>query len=151
MDTLWIEVDGKPVRAESVEQWGQWWRGADRRVAQDDVNHYTDWWVSTVFLGVDYSFTWDPRDPRPILYETAVFRRRGVDEDMQRYATREEALAGHRAMLERWRAVPLWRELWWIFSDAVEEAMQPPQWLTLSEVARYTARRRATIPGHNAS
>lgn len=56
--------------------------------------------VSTVFLGLDHSF----RDHGPpILFETLVFNGPLRDE-MERYATWDEADAGHKAMVERVRA-----------------------------------------------
>jgi len=52
--------------------------------------------VSTVFLGIDHNFS---GEGPPLLYETMVF---GGDlhEGCNRYSTREEALAGHEAVLE---------------------------------------------------
>jgi hypothetical protein len=47
--------------------------------------------VSTVFLGIDHSFT---RGGPPILFETMVFGHAGI-EDTYRYATWDEALEGH--------------------------------------------------------
>ncbi len=54
-------------------------------------------WVSTVFLGIDHAFT--DKVP-PILFETLVF---GGDlgGEIERYATWEEAEAGHNAMVAR--------------------------------------------------
>ena len=50
--------------------------------------------VSTVFLGVDHSFT----NEAPILWETMVFGG-GKDQECVRYATKEEALKGHKKMI----------------------------------------------------
>jgi hypothetical protein len=66
------------------------------RVAEDTVG---DYWVSTVFLGLDHS--WGRGDP--VLFETMVFVE-GESADMKRYCTWAEAMAGHeriRSMLER--------------------------------------------------
>ena len=64
-----------------------------RRVGYDTVG---DARVSTVFLGLNHAL---PDDP-PALFETMVFGG-PLDEEMVRYATWEEAEAGHRAMVER--------------------------------------------------
>lgn len=51
--------------------------------------------VSTVFLGLDHSFSMDP-DAQPVLFETMIF---GLDDEdggwMTRYCTWEEAERGH--------------------------------------------------------
>ena len=63
----------------------------NRQVAKDEIG---DVMVSTVFLVFDHGI-----GPVPILFETMVF---GGDLDGQqwRYATEEEALGGHQAVLE---------------------------------------------------
>lgn len=57
-------------------------------------------WVSTVHLVFDHSFG----DGPPLIFETMVFRNEDDmgELDVERYATREEALAGHEAMVQRW-------------------------------------------------
>lgn len=65
------------------------WEG-ERRVALWEEGEVR---VSTVFLGLDHSY-WDGP---PILFETMVFGG-ALDQEQERYATEEEALAGH----ERW-------------------------------------------------
>ena len=57
--------------------------------------------VSTVFLGIDHGFG----SPVPILFETMVFPdpESGHDLDMDRYATWDEAVAGHEAMVAKVR------------------------------------------------
>lgn len=63
----------------------------ERQVARDQIG---DAYVSTVFLGVVSTF----RDGQPLLFETAVFD--GTAHYVQeRYATWDEALAGHRLIL----------------------------------------------------
>lgn len=66
---------------------------ANRVVAQDRPRKGV--LVSTVFLGIDHNFgAYGP----PIVFETMVCRD-GVWEEQQRYATWDEAEAGHEAML----------------------------------------------------
>ena len=58
--------------------------------------------VSTVWLGIDHSFGTGV----PLIFETMVFGGE-FDQDMDRYATKEEALAGHEAMCQKiWGLVP---------------------------------------------
>jgi len=86
-------LDGhKPVPCPDLIKWSEWmFAEADRQVAdsmQGDVR------VSTVFLGLDNSlFGHGP----PMLFETMVFVM-GAGQDCERYATWDEAEAGH----ERW-------------------------------------------------
>jgi hypothetical protein len=60
----------------------------------------TGYWVSTVWLGLDHSFERGP----PLIFETMVFESKdhSSDLDCARYATEEEAFAGHAEMVKRW-------------------------------------------------
>ena len=83
-----------PVPLDDIVAWARWkvdsvaWRVARSQVA--DVE------ISTVFLGLDYNFTY--QGP-PMLFETMVFKRPGVGdvvhEYTRRYPTWDEAEAGH--------------------------------------------------------
>jgi hypothetical protein len=73
-------------------KWGRWMEDGNRQVALDSVGGGA--YVSTVFLGLDHSFG----DGPPLLYETMIFGGRH-DGYQERYATREEALEGHRRAL----------------------------------------------------
>ena len=87
-------LDGKNLVPEpDLLKWAQWFETADRKVAftkTDDSD------VSTVFLGLDHSFANGPL----LLFETLVFGGPLKDE-MDRYATWEEAEAGHKEMVRR--------------------------------------------------
>lgn len=64
-----------------------------RRVEWTDLD---DGFVSTVWLGIDHGFGEGP----PLIFETMICRR-GVWLDFcERYATEEEAVAGHALALE---------------------------------------------------
>ena len=54
--------------------------------------------VSTVFLGINHAFG----DGPPVLFETLVFAKDhpAIDEEMERYCTRDEAIAGHNVMVD---------------------------------------------------
>lgn len=69
-----------------------------RRVALDEFPGGSR--VSTVWLGLDHSFGAGP----PLIFETMVFGGEDFDDlDMERYATEEEAIEGHKAMVAKWR------------------------------------------------
>ncbi len=76
----------------------------ERRVEQTTLPNGR--WVSTVWLGLDHSFT--PGGP-PLIFETMVFPSQGemCDLDCDRYSTEEEARAGHARMVEKWTAEPV--------------------------------------------
>lgn len=83
-----LNDEGEPESCEDLIQWAQWFERANRTVARDKT---ADGQVSTVFLGLDHSFGEGP----PLLYETMVFGG-SMDQEMQRYTTRKQAVAGHK-------------------------------------------------------
>jgi len=85
----YFTLNGKrPEACSSLLRWGAWMQTADRRVALTKVDDFA---VSTVFLGMDHG--WNSKVP--ILFETMVFCADDGGDRMQRYATWEEAEAGH--------------------------------------------------------
>jgi hypothetical protein len=95
---LLYTLDGhEPVECPDVIEWARWFGTTDRHVA---VDHLTSYEVSTVFLGVNYC--WWPKGT-PILFETMVFSVVGTIEDMQRYATWDDAEAGHKRIVSELR------------------------------------------------
>lgn len=58
------------------------------------------WRVSTVFLSLDHSFA---ESGPPVVFETMVFGPGEIDQNCERYCTWDEAVAGHKAMVERVR------------------------------------------------
>ena len=90
-------LDGhEPVPEPDVIKWGQWFQIADRCVARTMVEGIR---ISTVFLGLDHSFG----EGQPMLFETLVFDG-PLDDEMDRYLTWDEAVAGHAAIVERVKA-----------------------------------------------
>lgn len=77
-----------PVPCESVEEWGKFFEGAKRHVADFQTENLR---VSTVFLGLDHNFS---GTGLPVLFETMVFGG-PRDQEQRRYCTWEEAQAGH--------------------------------------------------------
>jgi len=96
MDDKYILDGEKAVPEPDLLKWATWYQTADRRVANNKIGEVR---VSTVFLAVDHSFGEGP----PQLFETLVFDG-PLSDEMDRYATWAEAVAGHAKMVERVRA-----------------------------------------------
>ena len=88
----------------TLEQWAEAREDKEQcRVAETTLPGY---WISTVWLGLDYGFGDDPK----LIFETMVFPFNNTRDkvtdwgelDMDRYSTEEEAIAGHKAMVEKW-------------------------------------------------
>jgi hypothetical protein len=109
MKSRFYVLEGHEPRPVTPEEWGRWMETGRRQVDFSDLGYCT---VSTVFLGVDHRFGEGP----PILFETMVFGPpEGTtsfpeewDGRMNRYATWDEAAAGHAEMVAELRAA-FWR------------------------------------------
>jgi hypothetical protein len=87
--------EGEPI---SWEEWLALLRDDDGVVvAVDTLDHNVE--VSTVWLGLDHGFG---QTARPLIYETVIYGGR-LEGRGARYATREEALAGHAQAVEQAR------------------------------------------------
>lgn len=78
-----------------------------KRVAATEVKiGRKKYWVSTVWLGLDHSFSWsaDKPNPCPIIFETMIFNNSKDDDSalsyQTRYCTEAEALEGHEKAIE---------------------------------------------------
>jgi len=95
MDNLYYILNdkGEPVTCDDVLIWGEWFETHDRTVKKTHINGVE---ISTVFLGLDHNFG----SGAPLLYETMVFN--DYDSNLIfRYATREEALHGHKVTVKK--------------------------------------------------
>ena len=83
----YILKDRKPVKV-GLSEWADWFGKANRHINKTKITGEIN--VSTVFLGIDYSFGSDI----PLLFETMIF---GGEHDQyqERYATWDEAEKGH--------------------------------------------------------
>jgi hypothetical protein len=86
----------KAIPVEDLIEWAKWFETADRAVKQETLKN--GYYVSTVFLGIDYNFM----EGKPLLFETMVFKGKEGDLDMARYSTWEEAEAGHKRIVKKW-------------------------------------------------
>jgi hypothetical protein len=72
----------------SLEQWAKLF-GDERHIGDTDVGNVR---ISTVWLGIDYRFP-------PLIFETMIFGG-DLNEYQERYATEQEARAGHERAVE---------------------------------------------------
>ena len=91
------DMDGNPI---SLMHWAKLFENTDgRRIGYTKLPQGGH--VSTVWLGIDHSFGGSV----PLIFETIVFDADTTNEnDMERYSTRAQAEAGHKAMVEKWMA-----------------------------------------------
>lgn len=95
-----LDAAGNPVPCDDVLEWGRWFEVAKNRIicqSKDEAAAAEDILISTVFIGLDHN--WAFSGP-PILWETLVFGG-PLDGEMDRYASKEAAVAGHQRMCER--------------------------------------------------
>lgn len=86
------DAEGNPVEEPDLGKWSEWMATADRTVARTKIDAFNAT-VSTVFLGLDHSYT---AEGLPLLYETMVFQGGSAhDEFMMRYSTLGMAKQGH--------------------------------------------------------
>ena len=86
-----------PIPCPDPVKWGLWMKATDRHVADTEIAPNVH--VSTVFLGMDHSFA-EVSACDPILWETMVFGG-PLDQEMDRYTSRADALEGHARMVEK--------------------------------------------------
>jgi hypothetical protein len=94
-DLYILNPDKTLKKTTNVLEWGQWMEESDKHVAEDWLTHLTyRVRVSTVFLGIDLSFTNSKQ-----LFETVVFLDdKGVY--TARYSSWEEADWGHKKIVD---------------------------------------------------
>lgn len=92
-------LNGHEPVAVDLMTWARWLDKArvERTVNKTDIGHGLK--ISTVFLGLNHRFG----DGPPLLFETLVFGG-PLDGEQERYATWDEAEAGHARMVTKARA-----------------------------------------------
>ena len=92
-------LDGrKPVPAEDLGSWSDWYFGARREVARTKLQDGT--LIATEFVGVDGREPGE-RSGSPALFETRTFDPNWRSDRGERYASWSEARAGHRREVRR--------------------------------------------------
>ena len=102
-------LNGKtPVPCDDLLTWIEWFKKVGNRIAityldgiptfgPRGARHCINSMVTTIFTGIDHS---RGKDNPPLLFETYVFKG-PLDQEMDRYATWEEAEEGHKAMVQK--------------------------------------------------
>src|SRR3990172_4583809 len=86
---------GDPVPEPNLARWSIWMNSTDCHVAKNSIDGV---YISTVFLGLDHSFS---DGELPVLWETMIFANgqswaTHLDEYQQRYTSLADAKAGHK-------------------------------------------------------
>ena len=93
--------DGTPYEGDGLMAWARDFDDPEpKRVANTTLPNGRN--VSTVWLGADHQFGGGP----PLIFETMVFSSKDddpADNDMDRYSTEEQAVEGHKRMVEKWK------------------------------------------------
>lgn len=89
-------LDGKlEVIEPDLMKWCEFFGQDEKRIVKQEW--IGNVWVSTVFLGIDYSFG----HGRPLLYETMLFTNRtDLSQECWRWCTWAEAEAGHAKVMK---------------------------------------------------
>ena len=92
-----LDADHNVVKA-TLDEWSKMFDDAESR--QVDFTKLPNGFdVSTVFLGMNHNFY----EGEPLLFESMVFAKGSHDDlDQRRYTTWNEAVAGHKEMVELW-------------------------------------------------
>lgn len=91
-----LDENKNPVPCDDLIKWATWMEGPLNNLS---VGHtvFRDFYVSTVFLGLDHTFG---QRPEPTLFETMIFYNDGTPTVKRRYSTWAEAEAGHKETCE---------------------------------------------------
>lgn len=94
-----LNEKGDAVECHNFMYWARWFErsGSERILGRTRLT--SDIYVSTVFLGIDHSHGYERK---PVLWETIVFGG-PMDEELERYASRKEAITGHLRMVDKVR------------------------------------------------
>lgn len=95
MSERYILKDKQVVPEPDLIKWALWFETANNQVKRSELG---DKVVSTIFLGLNFA----PPGMTPQIFETAILDlKRGVAQAVARYASYEEAEAGHDDQVKR--------------------------------------------------
>lgn len=90
---MYYILEGHDVKPCDLMTWARWLESANRKIDYTETKNGN---VSTVCLGLNHQFD----DGPPLLFETMVFR--GTEDgDMERYSTYDQAIRGHKKMVDK--------------------------------------------------
>ena len=102
MKSRYYILKGKKIVPVELLVWAKWLEEnrKEKLIKQETLPNGK--WVSTVFLGLNHSFS---EKGMPLIFETMVFPKKGKwgELDMVRYSTYEGAEEGHKEMVKKWR------------------------------------------------
>lgn len=96
LSKYWKLEGKKVVECKDVLEWGKFFENENRFINSTEILEGAIR-VSTVFLGIDHSFS--PLPHAPLIFETMVFGG-SMDQKMDRYSTYKKAEAGHQKMVD---------------------------------------------------
>lgn len=90
-----LDANGNPKPEPNLLKWARWYGTHKRHIADDYIGKIH---VSTIFLALDQR----ENPASPVLWETMIFDPDHGEHDcyIERYTSREAALAGHKKALE---------------------------------------------------
>lgn len=90
-----LDENGAVQPCHDFMTWAKWFENSNEKriIAKDKIGDST---VSTVFLGLDHSFT---DSDIPVLWETMIFGGKHNDY-LERYSSKEDAIKGHNEAVE---------------------------------------------------
>lgn len=101
MNYYFLDEDGNPQPTPSIwemslEESGNYWTWleANKRVKETTLG---DFWISTVFLGIDHSFM---DNESPVLWETMITKNGEFLDYQRRYVSQADAEYGHDKIVE---------------------------------------------------
>ena len=83
---------------EDLYEWAYAFENCERQIALTNFHDPEEVTVSTVFLGLDFSFT--HYEGPPVVFETMVFGGK-LDRYQERYCTWDQALRGHQEICDK--------------------------------------------------
>lgn len=98
IDKYILDEKGNAVPEPDLMKWGKWLQTAKRHVGLTKLPKKFGRSVSTVFLGLDHSFSFEAQ-VEPVLWETMIFGG-PQDQYQDRYTSKEEALEGHKTAVK---------------------------------------------------
>lgn len=98
MKIRYYRRDGSPI---GLFEWARLLENVEYvRIAKTELKNVL---VSTVWLGLDHSFSFD-HTPKPVIFETMVFPHGSLTPlYCERYSTEAEAIVGHEMTVDRWK------------------------------------------------
>lgn len=101
-----LDREGKPVSEPDLLRLGKWFEKNHKTPLTCTQTNIKELLVSTIFLGIDHSFSIFKNHRDPELWETIIFKGNQEGDNfaqsiyMERYSTKKEADAGHERACE---------------------------------------------------